>query len=179
MREYILLLPIIFIFHDMEEIAGLIWFFKRNTYLFDRFPKVMNTYRGMTHEGFALAVYEEFIPFFGVSLLAYYFPSNILNALWFGIFMSLTGHFFIHIGHTIYIKKYIPCVITSSVCLPISIFILIKCATLMNWNAVTIISVIMAIIFMIVNMKIAHGLAHMVNRKILLDETQSKPLPAP
>lgn len=49
----------------------------------------------------------------------------------------------------------------------------------MNWNAVTIISVIMAIFFMIVNMKIAHGLAHMVNRKILLDETQSKPLPAP
>ncbi|MBQ9278364.1 MAG: HXXEE domain-containing protein [Lachnospiraceae bacterium] len=179
MREYILLLPIIFIFHDMEEIAGFIWFFKRNTYLFDRFPKVMNTYRGMTHVGFALAVYEEFIPFFGVSLLAYYFSSNILNALWFGIFMSLTGHFFIHIGHTIYIKKYIPCVITSSVCLPISILILIKCATLMNWDAVSIISVIMAIIFMIVNMKIAHGLAHIVNRKILLDETQSKPLPAP
>ena len=73
MREYILLLPILFIFHDMEEIAGFIWFFKRNTYLFDRFPKVMNTYRGMTHTGFALAVYEEFIPFFGVSLLAYYF----------------------------------------------------------------------------------------------------------
>lgn len=101
MREYILLLPILFIFHDMEEIAGFIWFFKRNTYLFDRFPKVMNTYRGMTHTGFALAVYEEFIPFFGVSLWAYYFPNDVLYGLWFGIFMSLAGHFFIHIGHSI------------------------------------------------------------------------------
>ena len=131
-----------------------------------------NTYRGMTHIGFTLAVYEEFIPFFGISLLTYYFPCTILNALWFGIFMALTGHFFIHIGHTIYIKKYIPCAITSSICLPISIFILIKCATLMNWNATSIISVIIAIIFMIINMKIAHGLAHFINRKIILDETQ-------
>lgn len=179
MREYILLLPILFIFHDMEEIAGLIWFFKRNTYLFDRFPKVMNTYRGMTHTGFALAVYEEFIPFFGVSLLAYYFPNDVLYGLWFGIFMSLAGHFFIHIGHSIYIRKYIPCVITSSICLPISILILIKCAGLMDWNTASMISTVVGIIFMIVNMKIAHGLAHIVNRKIRADKTQLIPLPEP
>ena len=35
MREYILLLPIIFIFHDMEEIVGFEWFFRRNYDLFD------------------------------------------------------------------------------------------------------------------------------------------------
>ncbi len=179
MREYILLLPILFIFHDMEEIAGFIWFFKRNTYLFDRFPKVMNTYRGMTHTGFALAVYEEFIPFFGVSLLAYYFPNDILYGLWFGIFMSLAGHFFIHIGHSIYLRKYIPCVITSAICLPISILILIKCAGFVDWNTALVISVVIGIIFMIVNMKIAHGLAHIVNRKIRSDKAQSIPLPEP
>ena len=41
MKQYLLLLPIIFIFHDMEEVCGFIWFFKQNPYLFDRFPKVM------------------------------------------------------------------------------------------------------------------------------------------
>lgn len=177
MREYILLLPILFILHDMEEIAGFIWFFKRNTYLFERFPKVMNTYRGMTHTGFTLAVYEEFIPFFGVSLLAYYFPNDLLFGLWFGIFMSLTGHFFIHIGHSIYIKKYIPSVITSSICLPVSILILIKCTGLMDWHTTSAISACVGIVFMIVNLKIAHGLAHIVNRKIHSDKTQSIPLP--
>lgn len=70
MREYILLLPLIFIFHDMEELAGFGWFFRNNPWLFERFPKVMNTYRGFTNEGLTLAVYEEFIPFFGVSILA-------------------------------------------------------------------------------------------------------------
>ncbi len=81
MREYILLLPLIFIFHDMEELAGFGWFFRNNPWLFERFPNVMNTYKGFTNEGFTLAVYEEFIPFFGVSLLAYYFPCSFLYGL--------------------------------------------------------------------------------------------------
>ena len=62
MKDYILLLPIIFIFHDMEEIIGFGWFFRKNPWLFERFPKVMNNYRGFTNEGFAIGVYEEFIP---------------------------------------------------------------------------------------------------------------------
>ena len=74
LKDYILLLPIIFIFHDMEEIIGFGCFFRKNPWLFDRFPKVMKNYRGFTNEGFAIGVYEEFIPFFGVSLLAHFFP---------------------------------------------------------------------------------------------------------
>ena len=91
MKDYILLLPIIFIFHDMEEIIGFDRFFKKNPDLFERFPKVTAPYRDFRTAGFALAVYEEFIPFFGVSLLAYYFPNDILYGLWFGIFLSLAA----------------------------------------------------------------------------------------
>ncbi len=166
MREYLLLLPIIFIFHDMEEIVGFIWFFRKNPYLFERFPKVMKPYRGLTHEGFALGVYEEFIPFFGVSLLTYYIPCNVLYGLWFGVFMALTGHFLIHIGHTIYIRKYIPCVITSVISLPISLIILVKSARIIDWNVITVLSVIAALILMNVNLKMCHRLAQYVNKKI-------------
>ena len=174
MKEYLLWLPIIFIFHDMEEIVGFIWFFRRNPYLFERFPKVMNPYRGLTHEGFALAVYEEFIPFFGVSLLAYYFPGDILYGLWFGVFMALAGHFCIHIGHTIYIRKYIPCVITSTICLTISVIILIKSVQVMNWNAVMILSILAAIIFMNVNLALCHRLFHLINAKIKAQEAKGE-----
>lgn len=166
MSEYLLLLPLIFIFHDMEEIAGFGWFFTKNPWLFDRFPKVMNTYRGFTHMGFTLAVYEEFIPFFGVSLLAYYFPCNILYGLWLGIFLSLIGHFFIHIGHTIYIRKYIPCFITSVISLPISVLVICKCIPLMELKAVTVICTVIGIALMIANFKVAHGIMHYVNRRL-------------
>ena len=166
MREYLLLLPIIFIFHDMEEIAGFGWFFNKNPWLFERFPKVMDTYRGFTHQGFTLAVYEEFIPFFGVSLLAYYFPCQALFGLWYGIFLSLVGHFFIHIGHTIYIRKYIPCFITSVISLPVSVLLLIKAAPFLEVSVLTISCIVIGVLIMIANFKVAHGLMHYVNRKV-------------
>ena len=59
MKEFILLLPIIFIFHDMEEVVGFGYFFKKNPDLYDRFPRVMKAYRNFKTEGFAAAVYEE------------------------------------------------------------------------------------------------------------------------
>lgn len=165
MREYLLLLPIIFIFHDMEEIIGFGWFFKNNPFVFERFPKVTNTYRGFTYMGFASAVYEEFIPFFGVSLLAYYFPGKVLYGLWFGIFMALAGHFFIHIGHTIYIRKYIPSFITSVICLPVSIIILFNSVSQMEFDITTVVSIIAGILGMIINFPIAHAVMHFVNKR--------------
>ena len=170
MDRYILLLPIIFIFHDMEEIIGFGWFFRKNPWLFDRFPKVMNNYRGFTNEGFAIGVYEEFIPFFGISLLAYYFPGKILYALWVGIFLSLVGHFFIHIGHTIYIRKYIPCFITSLICLPLSILILIKCMPFITFDVVTISFIVVGLLMMILNMKLIYHLFPVFNKPFRVGE---------
>ena len=114
----------------------------------------------------AAGVYEEFIPFFGVSLLAYYFPSKILYALWFGIYLSLAGHFIVHIGHTIYLRKYIPSFITSVICLPVSVNILLRCARTMTFDAVTVIAIVVSILLMMANLKLAHALVNYVNRKI-------------
>lgn len=165
MKDYILLLPIIFIFHDMEEIIGFGRFFKKNPNLFERFPKTLAPYRNFSTAGFALAVYEEFIPFFGVSLLAYYFPNEILYGLWFGIFLSLAAHLLVHIGHSLYIRKYIPCVATSVICLPVSAAIIYKCAKLMTFNAVTIVCIFAAFVLMIANLKFAHFIMHKFNKK--------------
>ena len=115
--------------------------------------------------GFASAVYEEFIPFFGVSLLAYYFPGRVLYGLWFGIFMALAGHFVIHIGHTIYLRKYIPSFITSVICLPVSIIILFNCATQMEFDVTTVVCSAIGILCMMINLPIAHAVMHFVNKQ--------------
>ena len=65
MREYLMFLPFIFIFHDMEEIVGFGWFFRRNPWLYKRFPKVMKNYIGFTETGMAIGVYEELLVFGG------------------------------------------------------------------------------------------------------------------
>ena len=166
MREYILLLPILFIFHDMEEIIGFGWFFRNNPMIFDRFPKITKAYKDYTTAGMALAVYEEFIPFFGISLLAFYFENDVLYSVWFGLFLSLTVHFLIHIGQSIYIKKYIPSLITSIICLPISLVILIHSLQYIDISLSTVLLIGGSIMFMIVNLRFAHWLMHRFGKQL-------------
>ena len=165
MREYLLWLPLIFIFHDMEEVVGFGRFFRNNPELFDQYPVIMNTYRSFTDAGFAAAVYEEFIPFFGISILAYYFPFQFLYSIWFGIFLSLAGHFIIHIFHVIILRKYIPSFITSIICLPVSILIIIRCIRLLSFETVQVLFVLLGVLMMIVNLRIAHAVMHFVNKR--------------
>ena len=165
MKEYLLLLPIIFIFHDMEEIVGFGWFFRHNPELFKRHPKLTAAYRGFTDAGFAAAVYEEFIPFFGLTLLAYYFPSEVLFAIWYGMLLSLTGHFILHILVCLYVKKFIPSLITSFICLPLGILIMIKAAEYLTFDGFTVTVVILTVPVMAANGKLAHGIMHLFNRK--------------
>lgn len=172
MKDYLLLLPIIFIVHDMEEIVGFGWFFRNNPWLFDRYPKVMNMYRNLKEMAWKLGVFEEFIPFFGVSLLAYYFPSNLLNSIWFGFFLALVGHFFVHIGLSIKIRKYIPSVITSVIGIPISVVILYKCSLIMTFDVKTLLFVIVGILLMIGNFIILKWGVTFLSRKL---EFKSEP----
>ena len=166
MREYILLLPILFIFHDMEEIIGFGWFFRNNPMIFDRFPKITKAYKDYTTAGMALAVYEEFIPFFGISLLAFYFENDVLYSVWFGLFLALTVHFLIHIGQSIYIKKYIPSLITSIICLPISLVILINSSQYIDFSLSTVLLIGGSIMFMIANLRFAHWLMHRFGKQL-------------
>ena len=160
MREYFLLLPILFIVHDMEEIIGFGKFFRNNPQLFERFPKITKAYLKFTTEGMALAVYEEFIPFFGISLLAYYFPGYILETIWFGLLLSLTAHFVIHIGQSMYIRKYIPSLITSMILLPASLIILIRSAAYIAFDLLTVVIISASIFLMMANLRFAHYLMH-------------------
>lgn len=166
MREYFLLLPIIFIFHDMEEIIGFGWFFRKNPEIFKRYPKITEAYKDFTTAGMALAVYEEFIPFFGISLLAYYFENDVLNALWFGLMLSLTAHFIVHLMQSIYIKKYVPSLITSIICLPISVVILINSSKYMNFSLMSVVIIFASIILMMANLKFAHWLMHKFGKQL-------------
>ena len=166
MREYFLLLPIIFIFHDMEEIIGFGWFFRNNPEIFKRYPKITEAYKDFTTAGMALAVYEEFIPFFGISVLAYYFENDVLNALWFGLMLSLTAHFIVHLMQSIYIKKYVPSLITSIICLPISVVILINSSKYMNFSLMSVVIIFASIILMMANLKFAHWLMHRFGKQL-------------
>ena len=154
MREYLMLLPVIFIFHDMEEVVGFEWFFRKNPDLIERFPRVLSHYRELTTAGFASGVYEELILFGGVSVAAYFLPCNALDALWYGMMLALTAHFAVHIAQVICIRRYIPCIITSVICLPASVVILVRCAGSMVFDTAEILCISAGVLLSAINLMI-------------------------
>ena len=79
MDRYIWLFPIIFIFHDMEEVIGFGGWLKRNEKMLAvKYPFVLKTYKNFSTEGLALAVYEELIVCIALSALALYTGAELL-----------------------------------------------------------------------------------------------------
>ena len=154
MSTFAFALPMLFIFHDLEEIIGMRIFLDRNEDMLQRrFPKIHRLFRGTTNEGFALAVAEEFVVFTIIALLALWIDNQLVWNIWLGAFVGLTFHYVVHIGQAIVLRKYIPALATSIICLPISIYILKQCFMLLT---VDIWQMIVGIVIVAVNLVCAH-----------------------
>ena len=132
---FALAFPLLFIFHDLEEIIGMKRFVTRNADMLQRrYPFLYKRLRRFTTEGFALAVMEELVVFSVLALAALYFDNSLSWNIWFGGFVGLAAHYVMHIGQALLIRRYIPALITSVICLPISVLILYRSYSLIEIN---------------------------------------------
>ena len=123
MAFYLWISPLLFIFHDMEEIIGLVpWIHLNETLLAQKASAILKIHKGITTEGFALAVFEEFILVLSITLFAYFTQSRTLELVWLGGFVAFALHLLLHIGQSILLRKYIPALITSILCFPVSAY---------------------------------------------------------
>ena len=127
MAYYLWMFPLLFIFHDMEEIIGLVpWIHFNETLLAQKAPTILKIHKEMTTEGFALAVFEEFILVSSITFLAYVTQSRALELVWLGGFVAFALHLLLHMGQSIFLRKYIPALIPSILCFPISAYLIIN-----------------------------------------------------
>jgi len=167
MDRYIWLFPVIFIFHDMEEIVGMKRFI--NTSYDDIIAKypfaenVLKGYRNINTDAFAFAVYEELILLIAICLLAELTATQIAAGIWFGGLIGFIIHLFVHIGQAMLIKKYIPALITSLISIPPSIWLALKCYPLLTMSPVLIIGIIIGISGVAINLRFAHFLMRKFN----------------
>lgn len=154
MSSFALAFPLLFIFHDLEEIIGMRIFLDRNEDMLQRrFPKICRMFHGTTSEGFALAVAEEFVVFTLIALIALWIDNQLVWNIWLGGFLGLTFHYVVHIVQSIVLRKYIPALATSIICLPISIYILKQCFMMLT---VDIWQIIVGVVIVAVNLVCAH-----------------------
>lgn len=109
------LFPIIFMFHDFEEILTVESWVKQNKdFVFKKIPPFMHKHFyssfQITTVQFAQDVFRIFLAITASTLIAvlfsFYFPYLMFLALFF-------AHVFTHIGQAVYLRKYTPGVMTS------------------------------------------------------------------
>lgn len=164
MSEFVWTFPILFIFHDMEEIIGFgLWLTKNREFLDNKYPKISNTYKPYSTEGMAAAVMEELVLCLVICLISWF---TGFYGLWLGAFMAYTVHLVIHIGKSIVIRKYIPALITSLICLPISIWVIACSITLLSYSVSNVIVYsLIGIVAIAGNLEIAHWIIHIFTKK--------------
>lgn len=125
MEQYVWLFPVLFMFHEMEEIIGFgIWLEQNRAMLDEKYPKISKTYQDFSTEGMALAVSEEFILCILFCILGVVTQMKAVWLLWVGGFIAYVLHLVIHIVQSIVIRQYIPAVVTSIIALPVSIWVI-------------------------------------------------------
>lgn len=151
--------PILFIIHDFEEIIFIKpWITKNSLYFQTNYPKLANKllphFKNLSTESFALGVAEEFIIIVFVTLYAY-FTSEY--KVWLGLFIAFSFHLIIHLIQSITIKRYIPAVLTSILCLPCCIYIIILMVLTLKISYISIIAYsLISIAIMIINLIAIH-----------------------
>ncbi|MGN0395715.1 MAG: HXXEE domain-containing protein [Coprococcus sp.] len=165
MHELIWMFPILFIVHDMEEIMGFgLWLAKNRVFLDDKYPKISNKYKPYSTEGMAAAVMEEMVVCLGICIVSRF---TECYGLWLGAFVAYTIHLVVHIGQSIVIRKYIPAVITSIICLPISIWFIASSIAWLSYSAGSVIVYsLIGIVAIAGNLKAAHWIIHIFTKKM-------------
>lgn len=151
------LFPILFMFHDFEEIIFMqSWISKNRDYLTHRFPalskKLFSHFDQITTSAFALGVAEEFIIISFITVVSYVTNWYIL---WTGLFITFALHLVIHCIQALVIRKYVPAVVTSIICLPFCIYIISNGVKLFPMNDVILYSVL-SFALMAVNLILIH-----------------------
>lgn len=151
------LFPILFIFHDFEEIIFMkAWIIKNKSFLSERFPnlskKILPHFDTITTSSFALGVAEEFLLISIITIVSY--MTNWYD-LWIGSFIAFTLHLFIHCLQALIVRRYIPVIVTSVICLPICMYMIMQEIQISPLNTIILYS-ILSFIIMVMNLYILH-----------------------
>lgn len=169
------LFPIIFIFHDLEEIIFMKpWINKYRSYLNKRFPrlskKMLPHFDQITTSTFAMGVAEEFIFVSIVTITAYL---NQWYYLWEGFFIAFTVHLIIHCIQMVVIRRYVPAIVTSIICLPCSIVIIMNTIELFQSDRL-LLFIFISVILLAINLMFIHKLMDMFGKFLANYERNNK-----
>lgn len=158
------LFPIVFMLHELEEIIGFKLWLEKNRDVVERYPRLRRLHQNFSIEGFAVAVLEEYLLCIVITGASLYFNSYIV---WLGAFIAFSIHLFFHLIQSLLLRRYIPCLVSSILLLPISIIIIGKVIEDLDYEPSTIIiSSILCLLAILLNLVFAHKIMALVTARL-------------
>jgi len=153
------LFPILFMFHDFEEIIFIKpWTAKNAERLRNKYPALseglLRQFVSVSTSAFSLGVAEEFILISTVTIAAYL---TGWYYLWLGGFIAFTLHLIAHCVQALMLKGYVPAFFTSILTLPLCCYCVVL--FLQRYQPAmgqTIIFSVVGIVIMVVNLLVVH-----------------------
>ncbi|BCN31022.1 HXXEE domain-containing protein [Anaeromicropila herbilytica] len=175
MQIMIWLFPILFIFHDFEEIIFMkVWIRKNREYLSERFPslskRLLPHFDRITTASFALGVAEEYIIISVITVVSY---MTHWYSLWVGLFIAFTLHLIIHCVQVLIVRRYVPAIVTSVICLPVCIYMIQYVMMFYMLDTVILYSVV-GLVIMVVNLVFVHRGMDVFDKWLVRYEKESK-----
>lgn len=126
-QTIIYLLPLVFMLHEFEEIIMMpTWLQQNQTQLVGRFPAAQRMFHALGKlpaPAFTLAVAEEFILLSACTLIATIYGHI---TAWYCCLLAFGIHLIVHLVQFLIIRKYIPAIITTILCLPYCVWAFIE-----------------------------------------------------
>lgn len=123
----IYLLPLVFMLHELEEIMMMPhWLPRHEEQLIRRFPPARRMLRSLAKlpaPAFTLAVSEEFVILSACTVIA--LTTRCLTP-WYCCLIAFGIHLFVHLIQFLMIRKYIPTIVTTFLCLPYCIWAFVQ-----------------------------------------------------
>ena len=148
------LFPIIFMFHDFEEIIFIKpWYTKNRERVQVRFPKLSSKLLphidSLTTSSLSLGIAGMFMLIGVITVTAYI---TGWYYLWFGVFIVFALHLFFHCLPSLVIWSYVPAAVTSVICLPICCYIIVSFLQLFKMSSLQAsLFIIIGFVVMVVN----------------------------
>ena len=127
MEAYVWLLPLIFVFHSLEEIIGFgLWLKGQDDYLNKKYPFIFKRYKYFTTESFTINFTWQFAALSIICAIGYLTNTNVVWSIWIGGLFALMIHFIIHIFLSLLFNQYVPSLLTSIIGMPFLIWLMIS-----------------------------------------------------
>ena len=155
---WIISFPLAFIIHDGEEIIVLHkWMLAHKEGIVQKFPRakrIIVHLSNLSTKAFAIAVLEELILLLFAT--AYILIGGVYaTELWIALFMAFSIHFVIHIAQGIFIRGYVPGLVSSILMLPYAYLGVLRICEDVSGNKLVLLSVL-GVVAMLVNLRLAH-----------------------